>query len=113
MAEEKSHSNSMRVAKNTILLYIRMLVLLVIGLFTSRVVLNSLGVENYGINSVIAGFLSMFGIITTALSTAINRYITVELGKRNIEKLKSVFYTSVVVQFFMGLLVILLIESFG
>lgn len=113
MAEEKSHSNSTRVAKNTILLYIRMLVLLVIGLFTSRVVLNSLGVENYGINSVIAGFLSMFGIITTALSTAINRYISVELGRRNIEKLKSVFTTSVVVQFFMGLLVVLLIESFG
>ncbi len=113
MAEDISNSSSSRVAKNTILLYIRMLVLLIIGLFTSRVVLNSLGVENYGINSVIAGFLGMFGIITTVLSTAINRYITIELVKRDIEKLKLVFTTSVEVQVMMGCLVVLLIESCG
>lgn len=106
-------TNSIQVAKNTMMLYGRMLLLLIIGLFTSRVILKVLGVEDYGINSVIAGFLSMFGIITNALSTAINRYITVELGKGNLQKLKNVFTTSVAVQCLMGLLVVILIESFG
>lgn len=73
--------NNQRVAKNTILLYMRMMVLMLIGLYTSRVILQSLGVENYGINNVIAGFLSMFGIITSSMSSAISRFITVGLGK--------------------------------
>lgn len=59
-----SSDNNRRVAKNTIMLYMRMMVLMLIGLYTSRVILQSLGVENYGINNVIAGFLSMFGVMT-------------------------------------------------
>lgn len=65
--------NNQRVAKNTILLYMRMVVLMLIGLYTSRVILQSLGVENYGINNVIAGFLSMLGVITSSMSSAISR----------------------------------------
>ena len=102
-----------RVAKNTILLYIRMLFLLLIGLYTSRVVLQVLGVQNYGINSVIAGFISMFGIITSSMSGAISRFITVELGKGNLGRLKKVFSTSISVQLFMGLLIVILIETVG
>lgn len=77
----QSSDNNKRIAKNTILLYMRMMVLMLIGLYTSRVILQSLGVENYGINNVIAGLLSMFGIITSSMSSAISRFITVELGK--------------------------------
>lgn len=106
-------SNNKRIAKNTIMLYFRMILLMLIGLYTSRVVLQSLGVENYGINNVIAGFLSMFGIITSSMSGAISRFITVELGKDNLIRLKQVFSTSISVQFFMGLLIIILIETFG
>lgn len=73
--------NNQRVAKNTILLYMRVMVLMLIGLYTSRMILQSLGVENYGINNVIAGLLSMFGIITSSMSSAISRFITVLLGK--------------------------------
>lgn len=80
--------NNQRVAKNTILLYMRMMVLMLIGLYTSRVILQSLGVENYGINNVIAGFLSMFGIITSSMSSAISRFITVELGGRKLNGLR-------------------------
>lgn len=65
-----------------------MMVLMLVGLYTSRVILQSLGVENYGINNAIAGFLSMFGIMTSSLSSAISRFITVEFGKRNIGRLK-------------------------
>ena len=106
-------SNNKRIAKNTMMLYFRMLVLMVIGLFTSRVILQALGVEDYGINSVIAGFLSMFGIITSSMSSAISRFITVELGKGELSRLKQVFSTSISVQLFMGIFIIILIETFG
>ena len=106
-------SDSKRVAKNTILLYIRMIVLMVVGFITSRVILGVLGVEDYGIYSVIAGFLSMFGIISGSLSSAISRFITVELGKGDISKLKKVFSTSLFVQIIMGLIVAVLIETIG
>ena len=105
-------SNS-RIAKNTLMLYFRMILLMIIGLFTSRVILQALGVEDYGINSVVAGFISMFGIITSSMSSAISRFITVELGKRRLERLKLVFSTSISVQLFMGLLIVVLIETLG
>lgn len=105
--------SNQRMAKNTIMLYMRMMVLVLIGLYTSRVILQSLGVENYGINNVIAGFLSMFGIITSSMSSAISRFITVELGKGNLNRLKLVFSTSISVQLFMGILLVLLIETIG
>lgn len=60
----QSSDNNKRIAKNTILLYMRMMVLMLIGLYTSRMILQSLGVENYGINNVIAGFLSVPGVMT-------------------------------------------------
>lgn len=84
----QSLDNNKRMAKNTIMLYMRMMVLVLIGLYTSRVILQSLGVENYGINNAIAGLLSMFGIMTSSLSSAISRFITVEFGKRNLNRLK-------------------------
>lgn len=102
-----------RIAKNTIMLYFRMIVLMAIGLFTSRAILQALGVEDYGINSVIAGFLGMFGIITSSMSNAISRYITVEIGRRNLDRLKKVFSTSISVQLLMGLLIVLAVELFG
>ena len=106
-------SNNKRIARNTILLYFRMILLLFIGLFTSRVNLQVLGIDDYGINSVIAGFLSMFGIITGSMSAAISRFITVELGRGKLERLKQVFSTSISVQLFMGILIVILIETFG
>lgn len=84
----QASDNNQRVAKNTIMLYMRMMVLVLIGLYTSRVILQSLGVENYGINNVIAGLLSMFGIITSSMSSVISRFITVELGGRKLNGLR-------------------------
>ena len=86
-------ANNRRIAKNTLMLYARMLVLMLIGFYTSRVILQVLGVEDYGINSVVAGFISMFGIITSSMSNAISRFITVELGKGEQTRLRQVFST--------------------
>ena len=86
---------------------------MLIGVYTSRVLLQALGIENYGIYNVVAGFLTMFSIITSSMCAAISRFITVELGKGGSNRLKIVFSTSVSVQLSMSLLIVLLIESFG
>ena len=71
-----SQENSKRIAKNTILLYFRMLFLMGISLYTSRVVLNTLGVEDYGIYNVVGGIVAMFGFINSSMASATQRFIT-------------------------------------
>jgi O-antigen/teichoic acid export membrane protein len=90
-----------------------MIFTMVVTLFTSRVVLDVLGVENYGIYNVVAGFVSMFSFFTTSLSAAISRFLTYELGKGNQENLKNIFSTSVNVQLLLSLFVLLLAETAG
>lgn len=78
-----SASNTSRIAKNTLLLYFRMLLTMGVSLYTSRVILNALGVEDYGIYNVVGGVVAMFGILSGSLSAAISRFITFELWKQN------------------------------
>ena len=106
-------SNNKRIAKNTILLYFRMLFIMAVQLYTSRVVLNTLGVEDYGIYNVVGGIVAMFGFLNAAMTTSTQRYITYELGKGNFERLKQVFITSVNIHVLISILVILLAESIG
>lgn len=105
--------NNKRIAKNTFFLYLRTLITLVISLYTSRVILSVLGVEDYGIYSVVGGVVAMFSAISGALSSAISRYITFELGKGDAEKLKKVFSTSITIQFLISSLVIIIGEIVG
>lgn len=74
-------SNNKRIAKNTLLLYVRMLFMMAISLFTSRVILNTLGVEEYGIQNVVGGVVAMFGFLNGSMSSATQRHITIALGK--------------------------------
>lgn len=106
-------ANNKRIAKNTLLLYGRMLLMMVLSLITSRVVLNALGVDDYGIYNVVGGVVAMFSILSSSLSAAISRYITFELGKGNLEKLKRVFSTAVNVQIFIIIVITILLESIG
>ena len=108
-----NQSNNKRIAKNTLLLYFRMFLLMAITLFTSRVVLQTLGVEDYGIYNVVGGFVAMFGILTSSLSTAISRFITVELGKNELVRLRLVFSTSIKVQLAMAIGIAILAEVVG
>ena len=78
-----------RIAKNTLLLYVRMFFMMLIGLYTSRVVLKTLGFDDYGINNVVGGIVILFSVFTGTLSSAISRFITYELGAGNQEKLKT------------------------
>lgn len=84
-------SNSRRIAKNTLLLYVRMLFTMAISLYTSRVVLNTLGVTDYGIYNVVGGVISLLGFMTNSMSAASSRYITYDLGKGDIALMKRTF----------------------
>ena len=105
--------NNKRIAKNTLLLYVRMLFTMAVSLFTSRVILNTLGVEDYGINNVVGGIVTMFSVLSGSLSASISRFITFELGKGNLQRLKTVFSTGVNIQLGMSLLVVILAEAVG
>ena len=109
----QSSTNNKRIAKNTLLLYIRMLFMMVVSLYTSRVVLNALGVEDFGIYNVVGGVVAMFSMLSGSLSAAITRFITYELGTGNKEKLKKIFSSSVTIQIGLAVLIILLAEAIG
>lgn len=106
-------NNNKRIAKNTLLLYVRMLFTMAVSLFTSRVILNTLGVEDYGINNVVGGIVTMFSVLSGSLSSSISRFITFELGKGNIERLKTIFSTGVNIQLGMSVLIIIIAEAVG
>lgn len=112
MSNQESENNK-RIAKNTIALYIRTLITMAVGLYTSRVVLNVLGVEDYGVYNVVGGVVSMFAIVTSSLSQAISRYLTFELGKGNRDKLRTIFCTSINILLLMSLVVVVLMECIG
>ncbi len=105
--------NNKRIAKNTILLYFRTIFIMIITLYTSRVILNQLGVEDYGIYNVVGGVVAMFAVISSALSSSISRFITFELGRGDISKLKTIFSTSVNIQIVISLIVLVFGEIIG
>lgn len=105
--------NTKRIAKNTLILYIRMLLVMSVTLYTSRVVLAVLGVEDYGIYNVVGGFVAMFSVISGTLSAAISRFLTFELGAENKDRLKKVFSTSINIQIIISIIILLLAESLG
>lgn len=105
--------NNKRIAKNTLLLYFRMLFLMAVSLYTSRLVLNALGVEDFGIYNVVGGVVAMFSVLSGSLSAAISRFITYELGKGNQENLNKIFSSAVTIQLGLAGIIILLAETIG
>lgn len=109
----KNSSMNKRIAQNTLLLYIRMLFLMVVSLYTSRVVLNTLGMEDFGIYNVVGGIVAMFNVLSGSLSAAISRFITYELGKGNQNNLNKIFSSAVTIQLGLSGIIILLAETLG
>lgn len=102
-----------RIARNTAFLYIRMAFVMLITLYTSRVILQSLGVVDFGIYNVVAGFVSMFSFLNTSLIACIERYYNYEQGKSGSEGFENVYVTSFYIQVFLAIIIFALIESFG
>lgn len=109
---ENSH-NSQRIAKNTLFLYMRMLLTLCISLYTSRIVLDALGAENYGIYNVVGGFVTMFSVINGAMTAASQRFISFELGKGAAGNIKKVFCTSCAIHIVLALIILFAAETIG
>ena len=107
------HIDNLRIAKNTVLLYGRTLFVLLVTLYTSRVILQALGIDDYGIFQVVGGMVSMFAVVSTSLSSAISRFITFEIGTGNLKRLKRIFSTSIIIQFVISVIVFLLAEIIG
>lgn len=109
--EEKNTTK--RIAKNTLMLYFRQILIMIVSLYTVRVVLNTLGAEDYGIYNVVAGVVTMFSFISGSMSTACQRYFSFDIGKNDEEHLKVTFSLTVTIYFLIAIIVVLLAETIG
>lgn len=108
-----SNSDSKRVFKNTIVLYIRMFVMLGLGLYTSRVVLNVLGVQDYGIYNVVGGIVVVLSFLNSAMLGATQRFMNVALGQRDQEQLNTIFSNALLLHIIIGLIIFVFSETVG
>ena len=113
MAKRISASSNKRLAKNTVLLYMRTLAVMIISIFTSRVILQSLGIEDYGTYNVIGGFVAMFSLLGGTLVTATQRFINVELGKKEDGNPNEVFCTAMGIHIVLAGIIFIALETFG
>lgn len=106
-------SANKRIAKNTVLLYLRSLLMLAIGIYTSRIVLEALGIENFGIYGVVGSFVGMFTLINGILSAGTSRFITFELGKNNIDAVNKVFNAAFIMHCIAAVILLVILETVG
>ena len=106
-------NNSRRIAKNTLLLYFRQILIMLVGLYTVRVVLNTLGAEDYGIYNIVAGVVTMFSFLSGAMASSSQRYFSFDLRKGDTKHLKTVFSVTMQIYLLIALLVLMLAETLG
>lgn len=95
------------------MLYIRMLLIMAVSLYTSRIVLNTLGVEDFGIYNVVGGFVTMFGFLNSAMASATQRFLSFEIGRKDNLQLRNVFSMSLNIHFIIAFAILLLAETIG
>lgn len=105
--------NNKRIAKNTLMLYFRMLCSVVVSLYTSRVVLEVLGVEDYGLYGLVGGVVSMFSFLNSTMAGATSRFLTFEMGRGNHERIKTTFSSALLIHIFIAILILVLSETVG
>ena len=106
-------SESKRIVRNTLFLYIRMLLITAITLYTSRIVLKELGVSDYGIYNLIGGFVAMLGFFNSAMSSATQRYLSFDIGKGDMKQLRKTFSTTLTIHILIAIIGIVLAETLG
>ena len=112
MATTQASSNR-RIAKNTVALYLRMFLTMIVGFYTSRVVLNTLGVQDYGIYGVVGGVIAMMGFLNAAMAGATSRFLTFELGRGDSARLARTFSSALIIHMGIALVVMVLGETVG
>ena len=107
------NEDNKRIAKNTLTLYARFFINLAIGIFTGRVILDALGISDYGVYNVVGGFIGLFTLISAPITGAISRFVVFALGKGDISEAKKVFGTSILVMYAISAIIVVAAESFG
>lgn len=110
---QETSANNKRIAKNTMFLYFRMLLTLVVGLYTSRVVLQTLGISDYGLYNVVGGIITLFTFINSTLASGTQRFMSFALGEQNFDKMKSVFSTAIYLHALFSLIIVVIAELVG
>lgn len=105
--------NNKRIAKNTFILYIRMFFTMGVSLYTSRVVLNTLGIQDYGVYSIVGGIVTLFSFFNSAMTSATQRFLAFDIGKNDLEQLKKTFNATLNIHIAISLLVLVLAETVG
>lgn len=105
--------NNKRIVKNTMFLYVRMVITMGLSFFVTRIVLDKLGVSDYGIYNVVGGFVSLFTILNNILQTGTRRFIALRIGEGNFLKLKNTFSTAIVIHLIIAGVVFVLLETIG
>lgn len=108
-----NREDNKRIAKNTVVLYLRTFITLIVGLYTSRIMLKALGVDNYGINNVVGSIVGMSSILTGAVSSSVVRFITYALGDNDKQRMRIVFSNSINVMIILSIIVAVVLEVFG
>ena len=110
---QESSANNKRIAKNTLFMYVRMFITMCVGLYTSRIILRVLGVEDYGLYNVIGGIVAMFGFLNNSMANATSRFLTFSLGKDDKKEEGNVFSMAVIIHIGISLIIFLLAETIG
>lgn len=106
-------SNNKRIAKNTMYMYIRMLITLGVGLYTSRVVLQTLGVSDYGLYNVVGGFVAMFMFLNATMAAGTQRFLSFAIGENNIDRLKKTFSNAIIIHIAISIIILAILETIG
>lgn len=108
-----AQENNKRIAKNTIILYIRMVIMMLVSLYTSRIVLKTLGIDDFGIYQVVGGIIVLFSFLNNGLSAASNRFITAEISKGTVESGKKVFNVCLQSHLLIAMIIFIFAETIG
>lgn len=106
-------ADAKRLAKNTLYMYVRMILIMIVSIYTSRLVLDKLGVDDYGLYNAVASIVAMVTFLNTTLSTSTSRFLTYDLGKGDINKLRNTFSTSFYTHLLLAVLIVLILETVG
>ncbi|MFK7779796.1 MAG: oligosaccharide flippase family protein [Candidatus Gracilibacteria bacterium] len=107
------NKNSKRIVKNTMMLYFRMILIMLVSLYTSRIILNVLGVEDFGIYNVVGGVVTMFVFLNGAMASSTQRFLSYEIGKNDFKQLQKTFNVTLVIHVVIAIIIFLLIETVG
>ena len=103
-------NTSTKILYHTLALYAKMIVTTIIALYLTRVVLNALGIDDYGLYSLIGGVITLLSFLNSALMTSTQRYLSVSKGEGNIDNTKTIFSSSIIINLYLSLLLVIILE---